>query len=250
LSNDVSFADTHQGTGIAIAHQMHRPFSFICALSMFAGSVVPAGAANLAVTWDRSLDINVTGYLVSHGSAPGTYKVNVDAGNVTSIVLTNLADNATYYVVVRAYNSVGLFSSPSLEMSGRTGSSGAAFLTLSCPAPFEASSEGKPVSVTLSPMVTGGAVPIVTRCTPASGTLFGIGTTPFGCTATDAVRQTASCLSVVVVLRSSAPAPVSPLATFPGATTVGCKATDSVQQTASCAMPVTARRSTDGKNLP
>jgi lysophospholipase L1-like esterase len=43
------------------------------------------------------------------------------------------------------------------------------------------------------PTVTGGTTPVSVSCTPPSGSTFKIGSTPVTCTATDAVRRTASC---------------------------------------------------------
>jgi lysophospholipase L1-like esterase len=47
----------------------------------------------------------------------------------------------------------------------------------------------------------GGAPPVVVSCTPASQTLFQIGSTQVTCTATDARQRTASCMFGITVLR-------------------------------------------------
>jgi lysophospholipase L1-like esterase len=54
--------------------------------------------------------------------------------------------------------------------------------------------------------VVGGASPVITSCTPVSGTLFGIGTTTVSCTATDNRQRVDSCSFPVVV---QAPARIS-----------------------------------------
>ena len=75
-------------------------------------------------------------------------------------------------------------------------------LELSCPAPVQAQSfDGRPVAVDFdSPRTAGGQPPVTTRCTPASGSAFDVGTTNVGCTASDASGQSASCGFTVTVL--------------------------------------------------
>lgn len=53
--------------------------------------------------------------------------------------------------------------------------------------------------VTFTPTVTAGDAPVTLLCTPASGSVFPIGTTPVSCTATDARQRAASCSFNVVV---------------------------------------------------
>jgi lysophospholipase L1-like esterase len=50
-----------------------------------------------------------------------------------------------------------------------------------------------------SATVTGGTAPVSVTCTPPSGSMFNIGSTAITCTATDAVRRTASCSFAVTV---------------------------------------------------
>jgi HYR domain len=62
------------------------------------------------------------------------------------------------------------------------------------------STTGLSASVTYgSPIVTGGTAPVSTTCTPPSGSTFALGSTVVTCTATDAVRRTASCSFTVTV---------------------------------------------------
>ena len=50
-----------------------------------------------------------------------------------------------------------------------------------------------------TPTVAGGVSPISTTCTPVSGSLFSIGTTPVTCTATDAQQRASTCSFAVNV---------------------------------------------------
>jgi hypothetical protein len=74
-------------------------------------------AANLNFAWDPSNDPNVAGYKLSYGTASGTYSKSLNAGNSNSASVTSLTPGATYYFVVTAYNSIGLQSLPSNEVS-------------------------------------------------------------------------------------------------------------------------------------
>lgn len=70
-----------------------------------------------SVAWDPVVGTNLAGYKVYVGMSPGVYGMPIDVGNVTSYVVNSLFIGATYYVVVTSYNSSGLESSPSTEVS-------------------------------------------------------------------------------------------------------------------------------------
>ena len=77
-------------------------------------------------------------------------------------------------------------------------------LAIWCPNPLLTSFDGKGVSVTLTPKVTGEVTPITTTCSPTSGSLFPVGSASFTCSAVDALQQKASCKSTVVVMAATA----------------------------------------------
>ena len=72
---------------------------------------------------------------------------------------------------------------------------------ISCPASQSLTSPlATPIPVVYSsPSVVGGASPITTSCTPASGSTFPLGTTTVTCTATDAQQRVSSCSLTVAV---------------------------------------------------
>src|SRR5436309_6804061 len=74
-------------------------------------------ATSLKLAWHPSSDPNVVGYSLSYGTASGAYNKSLNAGNSTSSTVTSLIPGATYYFVVTAYNSIGLQSLPSNEVS-------------------------------------------------------------------------------------------------------------------------------------
>jgi hypothetical protein len=91
----------------------------------FLASVSAARAGTLTIAWDPSTDPNVAGYNVYWGRQSGVYNVGaIAAGPNTSVQITGLANGVTYHFVVLAYNSSGVFSPPSLEVSGRTNANG------------------------------------------------------------------------------------------------------------------------------
>ena len=163
-------------------------------------------AASLTLAWDHSTSSNVAGYLVSYGTQSGKYTTTVKAGYVTSVEINGLTEGTTYYFSVQSYDSAGTLGSPSPEISGKVAGT-VPVLSISCPSPVLTSPDGKPISVTLTPTVSGGVAPVSTSCSPASGSKFSVGTTSFSCTAADAAQQKASCASTVVVLAPSQPAP-------------------------------------------
>ncbi len=75
-------------------------------------------------------------------------------------------------------------------------------ISVICPTNLSAQATQGQTTVTIaypSPGVSGGKAPISTSCTPASGTSFGIGTTPVSCTVSDAALQSVACTFSVSV---------------------------------------------------
>src|SRR5206468_11799999 len=70
-----------------------------------------------------------------------------------------------------------------------------------CPAAqMRPSTDGQAVSVTYPPAtVSGGAAPVAMACTPASPSMFPIGSTSVTCNATDVLKRTDTCSFAVVV---------------------------------------------------
>jgi len=69
----------------------------------------------ITVAWDRNVETNVTGYTLFSGTSRGVYSGSQDVGNNTSRTMT--LPPGTYYFAVRAYNSAGLVSPLSTEVS-------------------------------------------------------------------------------------------------------------------------------------
>lgn len=75
-------------------------------------------SATASLSWSApTTSTDVAGYKVYMGTASGVYGPPINVGNVTSYVLSNLAVGNTYCFVVTAYNSSGVESTPSNEVS-------------------------------------------------------------------------------------------------------------------------------------
>jgi FG-GAP-like repeat/FG-GAP repeat len=85
---------------------------------------VAAHAATLTLAWDRNPEPDIAGYVLYWGTQPGVYPSSWNVGNFTSQQVEGLGDATTYYFVVKAYNTAGLMSTPSAEVSGRTSDTG------------------------------------------------------------------------------------------------------------------------------
>jgi len=62
------------------------------------------------LTWDPNTEGDVTGYSVSFGTTLGQYTQTIDVGNQTFYQFTEPDPSKSYFFVVRAYNSAGVFS--------------------------------------------------------------------------------------------------------------------------------------------
>jgi hypothetical protein len=81
---------------------------------------IPSQSAALTLAWDQDPQGLVQGYRVHYGTTSGVYSTTVDTGDETIVQIADLLPNTTYYFVVTAYNSAGLESSPSNEVSFTT----------------------------------------------------------------------------------------------------------------------------------
>ena len=77
-------------------------------------------ASNITLAWDPSPDPSVTGYKIYYGGESGVYTNSIDAGNVTSNIVTSLLPGVTYYFSASAYDATALESDLAPEVSGTT----------------------------------------------------------------------------------------------------------------------------------
>ena len=72
-------------------------------------------SAQVTLDWDANTD-PVAGYKIYYGSASRSYQVVIDAGNNTTLTISNLQDDSTYYFAATAYNTSGIESVYSNEV--------------------------------------------------------------------------------------------------------------------------------------
>ncbi|HRZ57568.1 MAG TPA: hypothetical protein P5525_19185 [Candidatus Paceibacterota bacterium] len=85
-----------------------------------AGTLWGSGAAwgaQVTLAWDPNSEPDLAGYRLHRGQSSGVYDRTVDVGNVTTFTDADLQTDVIYYFVVTAYNTAGLESDPSNEVS-------------------------------------------------------------------------------------------------------------------------------------
>ena len=80
------------------------------------GTTVQAGQS-VTLAWNQSTDPTIVGYNIYYGGASGTYTNEISAGSTTNATISGLISGKTYYFAATAYNSLGLESGFSSEMS-------------------------------------------------------------------------------------------------------------------------------------
>jgi hypothetical protein len=110
---------THPASSDYINHINHRFWhsarrvAFLTALSCVGSSQ----AEQVTLSWNASNDSDIAAYHVYYGSASGSYDQQLDVGPKTVAIIPDLRDGSTYFFVVTAYNSQGVESAPSNEVS-------------------------------------------------------------------------------------------------------------------------------------
>jgi regulation of enolase protein 1 (concanavalin A-like superfamily) len=73
-------------------------------------------AATLTLSWDRNPEPDIAGYIISYGTSSGSYTTSVDVGNVTTWTIS-LSSGFRYFFAAQAYDTAGLRSPMSSEVS-------------------------------------------------------------------------------------------------------------------------------------
>jgi len=74
-------------------------------------------AAGVTLAWDPASSPNIAGYRLHSGTTSGVYSQTIELGNATSTLVSNLVTGKTYFFVVTAYNTMGVESAHSNEVS-------------------------------------------------------------------------------------------------------------------------------------
>jgi hypothetical protein len=78
-----------------------------------------AQAAAVKLAWDANPESDISGYLLSYGTSPGSSTATLATGKVTNATVSGLEEGKTYYFTLKAVNASGLQSDPSAEISHR-----------------------------------------------------------------------------------------------------------------------------------
>jgi hypothetical protein len=105
------------GTGLANTPGMTQKFYFLLVMLACLAGVEKARSNNIILDWNASASPNVAGYNVYYGTTSGIYSYKVDAGNITSVTISNLTSGVTYYFAATAYDANGDESQFSSEVS-------------------------------------------------------------------------------------------------------------------------------------
>jgi len=87
----------------------------LCAF-LVPNGVQSATTNSATIQWGANQESDLDGYLIYHGTAPGTYGISQNVGMTTTYQYTNLEPDTTHYFAVTAYDTLGNESPPSLEV--------------------------------------------------------------------------------------------------------------------------------------
>jgi hypothetical protein len=76
----------------------------------------PACASHITLAWDSNDEPGLAGYIVYYGTQSRYYDYDVDVGNHSSVTISGLAEDVTYYFAVTAYDTQGNESGFSQEI--------------------------------------------------------------------------------------------------------------------------------------
>jgi hypothetical protein len=89
----------------------------VCSVVLLILGCSEVSGANLSLAWNRSPSANVARYAVQYGVASGQYTSSLGAGTSTTVTVTGLTPGQTYYFVVTAFNTSGVESPYSNEIT-------------------------------------------------------------------------------------------------------------------------------------
>src|SRR5690349_21646306 len=105
-------------TLIRLACAQPSPSSVLGNLLLAAGCILSVQSAlGVTLAWDRNSEPDIAGYILHSGTNSGVYLNTVNVRNVTTNMVSGLTPGVTYYFAVTAYNTSGLESDFSNEIS-------------------------------------------------------------------------------------------------------------------------------------
>jgi hypothetical protein len=90
-------------------------------VSVFFAAIVTVDAApTVTLAWDGNPEPDIAGYRLNYGTTSGAPTQTLEVGNNTTVTVSGLSYATTYYFTVVAYNTAGMVSAPSNEVSHTT----------------------------------------------------------------------------------------------------------------------------------
>jgi len=86
-------------------------------LALFLGFSNAPGAQNVRLLWNPSKSPAAAGYFLYYGPEQGVYTNKIDMGSSTTASVSGLREGQTYHFAVTAYNSSGVESALSSDVS-------------------------------------------------------------------------------------------------------------------------------------
>jgi hypothetical protein len=94
-----------------------RPCIFTVLIFAFLLGIPAASyATSVTATWSPNPEPSIAGYQLMYGTASGSYTTVIDVGKVTSYSFS-VTGGVTYYFVLQAYNTMGIYSPYSAEVA-------------------------------------------------------------------------------------------------------------------------------------
>lgn len=84
---------------------------------LLAGTALAATLPPITLAWNQNPEPDIAGYELNYGTTSGSYNTTVNSGVNTSVSVSGLSEGVTYFFAVIAYNSAGMRSQPSSEVS-------------------------------------------------------------------------------------------------------------------------------------
>jgi hypothetical protein len=90
---------------------------FLFALAYLAAAGPLRAAQSVTLAWDAVVDLDLAGYKLYYGTNSRSYDQTIDVKNFTTNTVDTLQSGTTYFFAVVAYNTAGLESDYSNEVS-------------------------------------------------------------------------------------------------------------------------------------
>jgi hypothetical protein len=106
-------------TGITHSTYIFRKRALLpLAAIFFLGDIVTLRASqSVELGWDPNSDPDLAGYRLYSGTTSGVYTQQIEVGNATTTLVSNLIDGTTYFFAITAYNTSSVESPQSNEIS-------------------------------------------------------------------------------------------------------------------------------------